>query len=198
MGPPCRFRRLTPHRPLPLVCTSTTTSFVPFSAFYVLLTSILLYLAAHGFNYKHTCCLTPSPAPRVEPDAGSAPADYPEGTVLLDTHMHYGEISYDDEHVQSWDQRWRPSEKTVQDLGRDWRSIPVAKVLFITNGVGGVKYKVKPRKEGFWQWLCALFILCLWWCFEKIKVCVIACLYCFWGMLVLFYDWLREKCQTRR
>ena len=121
--------------------------------------------------------------------------------MLLDTHMHYGEISYDDEHVQSWDQRWRPSEKTVQDLGRDWRSIPVAKVSFITNGVGGVYYKVvqvKPRREGFWQWLCALFILCLWWCFEKIKVCVIACLYCFWGMLVLFYDWLREKCQTRR
>ena len=99
--------------------------------------------------------------------------------MLLDTYMHYGEISYDDEHVQSWDQRWRPSEKNVQDLGRDWRSIPVAKVLFITNGVGGVNYKVKPRKEGFWQWLCALFI---------------ACLYCFWGMLVLFYEWLREKC----
>jgi len=72
--------------------------------------------------------------------------------VLLDTHMHYGEISYDEEDVQSWDQRWRPSEKTVRDLGGDWKSIPVAKVLFVTNGVGGVYckvVKVKPRKDGF-------------------------------------------------
>ena len=72
--------------------------------------------------------------------------------MLLDTHMHYGEISYDEEDVQSWDQRWRPSEKTVRDLGGDWKSIPVAKVLFVTNGVGGVYckvVKVKPRKDGF-------------------------------------------------
>ena len=101
--------------------------------------------------------LSPSPAPRVKPDVGSVSADYPEGTVLLDTQMRYGEISYDDEDVQSWDQRWHPSEKTVQDLVRDWRSIPVAKVLFITNGVGSVYCKVagvKPLK-GLWSWLFA-------------------------------------------
>lgn len=168
--------------------------------FYVLLTASLLYQVVHGLNYKHTCCLTQSPAPRVKPDAGSAPADYPEGTVLLDTHMRYGQISYDEEDVHSWDQRWKPSEKTVRDLGRDWNSKPVAKVLFITNGVGGVYCKVvevKPLKEGICAWLCALFILCIWWCFDKIKACVIACLYCIWGLVILFYEWLRKMWQNR-
>ena len=118
--------------------------------------------------------------------------------MLLDTHMHYGEISYDDEDVQTWDQRWRPSEKTVRDLKRDWRSIPVAKVLFISNGVGGVYYKVKPRKDGLWPRLCNLFTLCLRWYFEKIKASVIGCLWLIWAMLIMFYEWLREKRQNRR
>ena len=116
------------------------------------------------------------------PDVVSASADYPEGIVLLDTHMHYGEISYDDEDVQSWDQRWRPSEKIVRDLRRDWRSIPVAKVSFIANGVGGVNYRpfeVKHREDGLWPFLR--------WCLSLI-----------WAMLILFYEWLREKWQNRR
>ena len=157
-------------------------------------------------------------------DVGGVPADYPEGMVLLDTLMRYGEISYDDEDVQSWDQRWHPSEKTVQDLGRDWRSIPVAKVLFISNGVGGVYCKVfkvvKPR-EGFWSWLCdsrtdqcrkavswvhdnpikacllcfcMLLLSVLCECFEKIKGCTIATFHCIRGALISFYEWLRKKC----
>ena len=130
------------------------------------------------------------------PDAGSASADYPEGTVLLDTHLLYGEISYDEEDVQIWEKNWRPSEKTVQDLARDWRSKAVAKVQFITDGLGSVKYtvfEVKPRKEGFCPWLCALFILCLCWCFTKIKACLIPCFYLIWAMLIWFYEWLCKK-----
>lgn len=109
--------------------------------------------------------------------------------MLLDTLMYYGELSYDGQDVQTWDKRWRPSEKAVRDLRRDWRSIPVAKVSFITNNVGGVNYtpaKVKPRKDGLWPWLCALFTLCLRWCFEKIKACVIGCLCLIWEMLIFF------------
>ena len=129
------------------------------------------------------------------PDAGSAPVNYPEGVVLIDTRMYYGEISYDDEDVQSWDQRWRPSEKAVRALRRDWRSIPVAKVSFITNNVGRVNYtpvEVKTCKDGFWSRLCALFTLCLRWCFEKIKACVIGCFWLIWAML------MGEKWQNRR
>ena len=137
--------------------------------------------------------------------------------------MHYGEISYEKEHVQSWDEIWRPSEKVVTDLRREWKSVPDAKVWFITNSAGGVNcnvVEVKSRKDGFWAWLLALFSLCLRWvekllndglwawlcalfilflrgCFEKIKECVITCLNCFGGMLVMFYDWLREMFQTR-
>jgi len=97
--------------------------------------------------------------------------------VLLDTHLRYGEISYDEEDVQIWEKSWRPSEKIVQDLRRDQTSIPVVKVSFISNGGGGVSYNVVPVKQtDFWPWLYARFISCLWWCFEKIKERVIACL----------------------
>ena len=123
-------------------------------------------------------------------DVDSVPADYPEGMVLLDTKMRYGEISYDDEDVQSWHQRWHPSEKTVQDLRRDWRSKPVANVLFIANGVGGVYCKVVKPREGFWSWLNE--------CFEKIKGCTIATFHCIRGALISFYEWLRKKCHKNR
>ena len=132
------------------------------------------------------------------PDAGNAPADYPEGVVLLDTLMYYGEISYNDEDVQTWQQRWRPSEKAVQDLERDWRLIPVAKVLFISNGVGSVRWEVKPRKDGLWPGLCDFFTSCLRWYLVKIKACVIGCLWLICAMLILFYEWLRGKWQNRR
>ena len=126
-------------------------------------------------------------APPVMLVVDSVPADYPEGMVLLNTLMRHGDISYDDEDVQSWNQRWRPSEKMVQDLGREWRSIPVAKVFFISNGVGGVYCKVEKPREGFW---CE--------CFEKIKGCVIATFHCIWGALISFYEWLRKKCHKTR
>lgn len=143
------------------------------------------------------CCLTLSPAIRVIPDAGSASADYPDGTVLLDTHLLYGEISHDEEDVQLiWEKGWRPYEKTVQDLAREWRSTPVAKVQFVTDGLGSVNckvFEVKPCKNGLCPWLCALFILCLCWCFKIIKECVIACLHLIWAMLTNFYEWLSKK-----
>ena len=133
--------------------------------------------------------------------------------MLLDTHLRYGEISYDEEDVQSWDQSWRPSEKTVQHLRRDWKSTPVAKVSFISNGFGSVSCSVKEVKEGWCPWLrghlsfCLLWCFekskahlssCLLWCFEKIKACVIACLCLLWAMLIWCYERLLEKWQARR
>lgn len=126
-------------------------------------------------------------------DSGTAPADYPEGTVLLSTHMRYGQISYDRQDVENWDQRWQPPERTVRDLERDWKSVAVAKVLFITNASGGVfcrVFEVKPRREGIIPWLIALLFLCMAWCFDKIKACVIAIFYCIWGLLLMCYEWL--------
>ena len=118
--------------------------------------------------------------------------------MLLSTHIRYGEISYEGEDVEDWDHRWRPSEKTVHDLRRDWKTVAVAKVLFITNTSGGVLCRVievKPRKDGFCAWLIALFVLCMSWCFRKIKACVIATFYCIWGLLLWCYEWLCEQCR---
>ena len=73
---------------------------------------------------------------------------YPEGTVLLDTRIRYGRISFEGRDVRIWDQTWKPSEKVTQDIARDWGSIPVANVQFVSLGSDGVTYtvsKVPPR-----------------------------------------------------
>ena len=37
---------------------------------------------------------------------------------------------------------WKPSERAVLDLEREWHSVPVANVQFIANAVGGFYCKV--------------------------------------------------------
>lgn len=95
----------------------------------------------------------------------SAPPYYPEGTVLLDTRIRYGSISYKDDDLKIWDRRWQPSERAVQDLLRDWKTISVANVQFISNGYGGVFYnvfKVQPRGgEGWYSWVTICTGACL-------------------------------------
>ena len=108
-------------------------------------------------SLRQTCCLIQSLVPRVTSDAGTLPVDYPEGTVLLSTRMRYGEISYEGEDVEDWDHRWQPSEKTVHDLRRDWKSVAVAKVMFITNASGGVLCRAQRCKDGFYAWFIATF-----------------------------------------
>ena len=158
--------------------------------------------------FKRTCCLTQSP------DAGNAPADYLEGMVLLDTLMRYGQISYDKRHVVRWDHRWHPSEKTVQDLERDWKLITVARVQFRTDGVSGVYCEVfkvdliSMWGFGFVRWVsnnpikfclvsCCVF-LPIYVCCDKIKPCIIGSFHCIRGTLISFSEWLREKCHKRR
>lgn len=70
--------------------------------------------------------------------ANSIPVDHPEGTVLLDTRVRYGEISDKKEDVKVWDRSWQPSERAVQDLKREWKTVPLANVQFIVNANGGV------------------------------------------------------------
>ncbi|XP_022807625.1 uncharacterized protein LOC111344646 isoform X2 [Stylophora pistillata] len=53
-----------------------------------------------------------------------APPCYLEGTVLLDTMMRFGRISYEEEDVKVWDRRWQPSETVVRHLSKDWMLRP--------------------------------------------------------------------------
>ena len=71
--------------------------------------------------------------------------------MLLETCMRYGQICYDEWDVENCNQRWQSPEKVMRDLGRDWKSIPVAKAQFITDGTDEVYckvFEVKPHKEG--------------------------------------------------
>ena len=124
-------------------------------------------------------------------EAVDAPTNYLEGTVLLDTVMRFGEISYGKKDVKVWDQRWVPSEKAVHDLSRDWMLRPLAKVKFVTNAVGGVSYSVRP--QSIWRWLSDILIACMLCCVSLGKDCVAWMSCCMLGILSWCFEWLEEK-----
>ena len=62
---------------------------------------------------------------------------YLEGTVLLETVIRFGRISYEEEDVNVWDQRWEPSGMTVHELSHDWMFKPLANIRFFATANGG-------------------------------------------------------------
>jgi len=87
---------------------------------------------------------------------GTAEYSYPDGTVLLDTLVLYGKISYEVENVKIWERGWMPSERAVLDLEREWKSVPVANVQFVVNTVGGVNcnvLEVQSPDKGLFSWV---------------------------------------------
>ena len=69
-------------------------------------------------------------------------APFPADTVLLDTRLRYGKISYLKEDVVDRKEGWQPSERHMSHLGVDYLSTPEARVRFISDGYGGVRYDV--------------------------------------------------------
>ena len=63
-----------------------------------------------------------------------ASVDYPEGTLLLETRMHYGKV-------------WQPSVEAVEDLERKWKLVRDANVRFIVNDDGTVNSHVTREKK---------------------------------------------------
>jgi len=87
---------------------------------------------------------------------GTAEYSYPDGTVLLDTLVLYGKISYEEENVKIWEPGWKPSERAVLDLEREWQSVPVANVQFVVNADGGVNcnvLEVQSPNKGLFSWV---------------------------------------------
>ena len=88
--------------------------------------------------------------------------------------------------MKIWERRWKPSEKTVLDLQRDWQSVPVANVQFIANDADGYIYRMgKERGEqspnkGFFSWLKSVLFNS-----NPITICTAACVL---GM-VIFGIW---------
>ena len=119
-------------------------------------------------------------------NSGAGFSDYPDGTVLLDTLILYGKISYKEEDVKIWERRWKPSERAVLDLQREWQSFPVANVQFIANADGGVNCIVRKvhgeqsPNNGFLSWLKSVIFNS-----KPITICTAACIL---GM-VIFGIW---------
>ena len=94
-----------------------------------------------------------------------ASVDYPEGTLLLETRMHYGKV-------------WQPSVEAVEDLERKWKLVRDANVRFTVNDDGTVNSHV-TRERSFWQrlmpssrrWFCCLAI------FYRKRACCCNCCY---------------------
>ena len=57
--------------------------------------------------------------------------------------------------MKIWERGWKPSERVVLDLEREWKSVPVANVQFVVNIFGGVNCTVlvaqSPHK-GIFSW----------------------------------------------
>ena len=73
--------------------------------------------------------------------SGSSPI-YPADTVLLETRMRYGAISYHSEDVLKWKERWQPSERLENDLRMHHQKKPEVKVRFHSDKYGRVQCTV--------------------------------------------------------
>ena len=94
--------------------------------------------------------------------------------MLLDTLVRFGKISYKVEDVKIWEQRWKPSERAVLDLEREWQSVPVANVQFIFNAVGGVNRKVFEEQSpdtGICSRVNSMIVKS-----KRITICTVACI----------------------
>lgn len=58
--------------------------------------------------------------------------DYPAGTVLLETRMHYGEISYQVPDVVKRVDEWQPPDENKAHLKEKYGSTPTAKIERLT------------------------------------------------------------------
>ena len=98
-----------------------------------------------------------------------APPVYLAGTVLLETYVRHGSISYTDEDVFQREVGWRPTARLQSDLMSRFKSMPLAKVTFVSTGNGGLSYSVvKVTTDDWWEpWLS--------WLKRNYKVCTVAC-----------------------
>lgn len=117
--------------------------------------------------------------------------DFLEGTVLLETVMRFGRISYEEEYVKVWDHSWQPSEATVRCLSNDWKFRPFANITFVAQANGGISYCVQP--QSICVWLRAILLTSILG-FLKLGWNYLVCIsYFILSILNFFFDWLSKK-----
>ena len=124
-----------------------------------------------------------------------APRVYLAATVLLETYVRYGSISFNPEDIFQEEGGWRPTAKQMSDLMSGFKSIPLAKVTFVSLVNGGVSYSVvKVTTYDWWERSLSSsgrFRPCFSWLKGNYKVCTVACVL---GLVVLlWYLWSSEN-----
>lgn len=58
---------------------------------------------------------------------------YPDGSVLLETRLRYGKLSYEIHDVKKIENGWQPPEKLKKHLEKQYSSTPEAKVSMVVH-----------------------------------------------------------------
>ena len=87
--------------------------------------------------------------------------NYPEGTVLLDTRLRYGVLSYDVDDLQKMEENWYPPHEILQSLQKQYKSTPEAQVQFVfrQNGLTQHVNILRYPLWKFWKWHAVHIIL---------------------------------------
>lgn len=104
--------------------------------------------------------------------------DYPAGTVLLETRMRYGEISYQETDVVTREDEWKPPDECEADLMARYRSSAEAKVKFLSKGNGDIHFVVNVDETPCWRKCCMFFVNCFLGFFRCTRNCFLGFIRC--------------------
>lgn len=135
--------------------------------------------------------------------------DYPAGTVLLETLMRNGEISYQEADIVQREDQWLPGGEREADLMERYNSTPEATVKFVSGGSGVIRLVVTAKETPWWHKFLNCFLGCLscmrsrfMWCLDCMRSCFVGCLgfmrSCFMGCIRCMrrtWAWLRDSCR---
>ena len=128
--------------------------------------------------------------------ASGAFFDYPADTVLLETRLQNGKISYEEEDIVQRIDRWQPSDRQVAHLREDYGSTPEATVVFTARGNGAVNYYVTLKSTGDRNGCSSLF-RCLARCLRWLGNTTTACLLCVAHHLRRLCGWMMRTVGIR-
>ena len=110
--------------------------------------------------------------------------------------MRFGRISYEEEDVNVWNQRWEPPGMIVRHLSKDWMFRPLANIRFVATADGNVSYRVVPQSIAIW--LSAVLPGILNWFFSGLHFQLYQSLFVLLPVLNFceFFKWLIEEVKT--
>lgn len=75
----------------------------------------------------------------LEGSSGGSQASCTCETVILDTYLRHGKISFAKKDIVKWDGRWQPPKKDKRKLEEEWRSVQIAKLTMSVDQNGKLK-----------------------------------------------------------